>query len=152
MPIFRKEEPWTRYVASGCYNIPLFEGKVPQAALDADDIYEWICEDMKKSKKERAVIISGSSSSAVIRIVDSCVEEFMERQKTPATVNQDYIRKVCSAGGKNADAYDYNPSTETAKAVGKLLDSKKDEERLGELKEINKAMASATNINHYLWE
>eukprot|EP00519_Triparma_laevis_P002471 CAMPEP_0182506334 /NCGR_PEP_ID=MMETSP1321-20130603/20971_1 /TAXON_ID=91990 /ORGANISM="Bolidomonas sp., Strain RCC1657" /LENGTH=1787 /DNA_ID=CAMNT_0024712049 /DNA_START=223 /DNA_END=5583 /DNA_ORIENTATION=- len=130
LPIFRKEEPWTRYVASGCYNIPLFEGKVPQAALDAEDIYDWICSDLKKPKKEKTVVLSSLNSSAVIRIVDSCVEEFTERQKTVNMVNQDYIKKVVAAAGKNLDAYDYNPSMEPGKPVSKLLASKKDEERL----------------------
>lgn len=149
LPVFRKS---SRYVDSGCFCLPLFEGKVPQAALDATDIYEWICSDIKKSKKDRTVNLSSTSSSVIVRIADSCVEEFGVRQTDTKAVNSKYIKMTCAASGKKADAYDYNPGAEVGKPLSKLLTKKEQADRDAELKEINKAMASATNIRHYIFD
>ena len=149
LPIFRKN---TRYVDSGCFTLPLFEGKVPQAALDASDIYEWICADIKKGKKERMVDLSSGNSSLVVRIADACVDEFTERQTDSKFINSQYVRKACAAAGKEAGKFDYNPGAEIGKPMAKLLGNKKDQDRVAELKEINKAMAAATGITHYIFD
>ena len=148
LPVFRKN---SRYVDSGCFCLPIFEGKVPQQALEASDIYEWLASNLKEKKKKKdGGVQLKHGASCIVRLVDSCVEEFSEKVKKHNQVNMNYISAVCAASGKAELIYDYSPTGEESisKPISKLF-GKADQD--AELKAVNIAMAEATGVKHYIF-
>ena len=142
IPIFRKK---SQYVDSGCHCVPLFEGRVPSAALSASDVYDYITGELKKGKKDSPVKLM-HGASVILRLVDGSVDEFEKRSTKSTEVNKKYIDLVCSASAKGNLVYDYSPETyEIKKPLSKIMGSEED------TKALNVAMAEATGIKHYIF-
>ena len=150
LPVFRPEAgSAASYVDSGCFCLPVFEGKVPAAALDASDIYEWICATLKSGKKKKdGGLELKHGASVIVRLVDSCVEEFGSRATKSKDVNMKYVGRVCDAARKADLIYDYDASSQgvTKKPVSKLF-GKSDQDK--ELMDLNWAMVKSAKIDHY---
>jgi len=148
LPIFKKNNK--NYVDSGCFCVPLFEGKVPSDAVGSntpDDIYDFIEKEMKKSKKEKPLILH-HGASVIVRLVDSCVEEFEDPVNDLKHVNMKYVQRACEISGKALGTYDYDPKAEPGKKNITKLAGKEGEK---ELAKINISMRNGCGFdeNHY---
>ena len=154
LPIFKQEDK--NYVDSGCFCIPTFEGKVPPAMVGSnapDDVYEWICNELKKPKKESPAVHLNYGGSVILRLVDGFVDEFQEPQGAASKISMKYVQQVCAAAGKSSQIYDYDPQAAVGKkTIAKLCGSNQEQELI----QVNKAMAGPKGLGlsdtHYTFD
>lgn len=138
------------YVNSGVFSLPLFEGKVPQAVLESARPYEFIVAELKKKPKERKVNLGGNNGELVIaRLSDTLVSEYEDPAWTykSGLIDTRYSDIVARAASKPGNFYEYNGNLKIKKTVEKLCGKDGSEVVT---KALNKAMAKATNITHYV--